>query len=109
MSDEREFEAADDAGLHAPSRPGMGRAWWGHVRIDPREQGRALAHVVGWAVAGAVVGVIAGLTSAGFLESLSWATRNCQNIRPPMLALTRTLVPTAPRFEVVPMSFSLSQ
>jgi H+/Cl- antiporter ClcA len=74
VSDEH-LEAADDAGLHAPSRPGMGRAWWRLLQIDPREQGRALLHVVGWAMAGAVVGVIAGLTSAGFLESLSWATR----------------------------------
>jgi H+/Cl- antiporter ClcA len=73
--EEPHLEAADDAGLHAPSRPGMGRAWWRLLRIDPREQGLALAHVVGWASAGAVVGVIAGLTSAGFLESLSWATR----------------------------------
>lgn len=47
----------------------------GLVRVDLREQVLLLAHLVRWSVAGAVVGVVAGLASAAFLESLSWATR----------------------------------
>lgn len=73
-----DLEAADDAGLHSPARPGVGRSYSalrGLLRVDPREQLEALVHLVRWTVVGAVVGVVAGLTSAGFLESLSWATR----------------------------------
>ncbi|MCU1484941.1 MAG: eriC [Actinomycetia bacterium] len=73
--DAAELEATDDAGLHDPARPGMGRAGWRVLGVDPHEQLGALVHLVRWSILGALVGVIAGLTSAGFLESLSWATR----------------------------------
>ena len=46
----------------------------GLLRIDLAEQGRLLGHLLRWTALGAVVGVLAGLASAGFLESLSWAT-----------------------------------
>jgi H+/Cl- antiporter ClcA len=36
---------------------------------------RALLQLAEWSLIGSVVGVVAGLTSAGFLESLSWATK----------------------------------
>jgi H+/Cl- antiporter ClcA len=39
-----------------------------------REQGALFAHLVRWVVVGGVVGVLAGLSSAAFLESLRWAT-----------------------------------
>jgi H+/Cl- antiporter ClcA len=38
-------------------------------------QRRLLVHLVRWTVLGCVVGVLAGLSSALFLESLAWATR----------------------------------
>jgi H+/Cl- antiporter ClcA len=47
----------------------------GLLRVDVGEQARLVAHLVRWVVLGAVVGVLAGLASAGFLESLAWATR----------------------------------
>jgi H+/Cl- antiporter ClcA len=47
----------------------------GLLRVDLAEQARLVAHLVRWIALGAVVGVLAGLASAGFLESLSWATR----------------------------------
>jgi H+/Cl- antiporter ClcA len=68
----------DDALLHGPDLPGMGRAYTslrGLVRFDAREQARLLVHLGQWGLAGALVGAVAGLASAGFLESLSWATR----------------------------------
>lgn len=46
----------------------------GLVRLDGIEQVRVVAHLVRWVVLGAVVGVLAGASSAVFLESLSWAT-----------------------------------
>jgi len=46
----------------------------GLLRVDIAEQGRLLAHLARWIVLGAVVGVLAGLASAGFLASLRWAT-----------------------------------
>jgi H+/Cl- antiporter ClcA len=36
---------------------------------------RALGKLLEWSVLGGVVGVVAGLTSAGFLEALAWATK----------------------------------
>ena len=36
-------------------------------------------------------------------------SRICQKLRPPMVALTRTLAPTAERFEAVPTSRNLAQ
>ncbi|MCU1374147.1 MAG: Chloride channel protein [Actinomycetia bacterium] len=69
-----ELEAADDAGLHSPARPGMGRSWTA-LRVDVGQQLRALVHLARWTVIGVVVGVVAGLSSAAFLETLSWATR----------------------------------
>jgi H+/Cl- antiporter ClcA/predicted RNA-binding protein with PUA-like domain len=47
----------------------------GLLRVDVVEQARLIAHLVRWVVLGAVVGVLAGAASSGFLESLSWATR----------------------------------
>jgi len=46
----------------------------GLLRVDAAEQARLLGHLLRWIVLGAVVGVLAGTASAGFLESLSWAT-----------------------------------
>jgi H+/Cl- antiporter ClcA len=46
----------------------------GLLRIDPREQLVLLVHLARWSLIGAVVGVMAGLTSAAFLKSLEWAT-----------------------------------
>ncbi len=46
----------------------------GLVRIDVVEQARLVAHLVRWTACGAVVGVLAGLSSAAFLQSLTWAT-----------------------------------
>ncbi|HVT76434.1 MAG TPA: voltage-gated chloride channel family protein [Acidimicrobiales bacterium] len=47
----------------------------GLLRVDVAEQGRLVAHLVRWIVLGVVVGVLAGGASAGFLTSLTWATR----------------------------------
>jgi H+/Cl- antiporter ClcA len=44
------------------------------VRLDLTEQARLVAHLARWIVLGAVVGVLAGLASAGFLEALDRAT-----------------------------------
>ena len=46
----------------------------GLVRLDFVEQGRLVAHLLRWIVLGAVVGVLAGLSSAAFLQTLTWAT-----------------------------------
>ncbi|MEO5680450.1 MAG: voltage-gated chloride channel family protein [Acidimicrobiales bacterium] len=46
----------------------------GLLRVDAAEQVRLVGHLVRWIALGAVVGVLAGMASAGFLESLSWAT-----------------------------------
>jgi H+/Cl- antiporter ClcA len=46
----------------------------GLLRLDVAEQARLVAHLVRWVVLGAVVGVLAGLASAAFLEALDWAT-----------------------------------
>jgi H+/Cl- antiporter ClcA len=45
-----------------------------HRPVDLREQGRLIVHLVRWIVLGAVVGLLAGLSSAAFLETLTWAT-----------------------------------
>jgi H+/Cl- antiporter ClcA len=75
MPDEEPLEPTDDAGLHAPERPGLGdtkhRA---ALRFDPRQQARLLASTVRWIVWGAVVGLIAGVAAFVFLRSLEWAT-----------------------------------
>ena len=73
------LEAADDVGLAAPTRPGLGRgrgysAVRGLLRLDPREQAVLLGRSARWILLGALVGVLAGLSSAAFLESLRWAT-----------------------------------
>ena len=47
----------------------------GLVRLEAAEQFAAVRHLVEWAVLGSIVGGIAGLSSAGFLVSLDWATR----------------------------------
>jgi len=46
----------------------------GLLRLDLMEQARLLWHLVRWIVLGGVVGVLAGLSSAAFLETLTWAT-----------------------------------
>ncbi len=46
----------------------------GLARIDAREQGRIVGHLVRWVILGAISGVLAGLSSAAFLETLTWAT-----------------------------------
>ncbi|GAC1596506.1 MAG: voltage-gated chloride channel family protein [Acidimicrobiales bacterium] len=45
------------------------------IRFDVGEQARLVAHLAKWIVLGAVVGILAGAASAGFLVSLEWATR----------------------------------
>jgi H+/Cl- antiporter ClcA len=44
-------------------------------RFDPAEQGALVVYLLKWIALGAIVGVIAGLGSAAFLQSLDWATR----------------------------------
>ena len=44
-----------------------------------RGQWRVVVHLLRWIVLGAVVGVLAGLSSAAFLEVLAWATRTQTN------------------------------
>ncbi|MFN8028432.1 MAG: voltage-gated chloride channel family protein [Acidimicrobiia bacterium] len=44
------------------------------VHVDWREQAKLLRHLAKWIVLGAMVGVLAGLSSAVFLEVLDWAT-----------------------------------
>ena len=44
------------------------------LHIDHAEQARSAWHLVRFIVLGSVVGVLAGLSSAAFLESLRWAT-----------------------------------
>ena len=44
------------------------------IRFDTVEQAHLVAHLVRWVFLGAVAGDLAGLSSAVFLESLSWAT-----------------------------------
>ena len=44
------------------------------VRLDLAEQARLLVHLVRWILLGAVVGVLAGLASAAFLEALDRVT-----------------------------------
>jgi H+/Cl- antiporter ClcA len=46
----------------------------GLAHLDIEEQGRIVAHLVKWIVLGAVVGVLAGLSSALFLATLNWVT-----------------------------------
>jgi H+/Cl- antiporter ClcA len=75
MPDEEPLEPTDDAGLHAPERPGLGDTKHRAVlRFDPRQQARLLASTVRWIAWGAVVGLIAGVASFVFLRSLEWAT-----------------------------------
>lgn len=44
------------------------------VRVDFAEQFRLVVHLLRWILLGAVVGVLAGLSSAAFLQTLTWAT-----------------------------------
>jgi len=44
------------------------------VRLDLGEQLRLVRHLLRWIALGAVVGVLAGLSSAAFLATLEWAT-----------------------------------
>ncbi len=44
------------------------------VQIDLHEQGALIVHLAKWIALGSVVGILAGLASAGFLLTLSWAT-----------------------------------
>ncbi len=44
------------------------------LHVDPREQLVLLVHLARWSFIGTVIGGLAGLTSAAFLESLDWAT-----------------------------------
>jgi H+/Cl- antiporter ClcA len=44
------------------------------VHLDLREQLRLIRHLLRWIALGAVVGVLAGLSSAAFLATLEWAT-----------------------------------
>ncbi|MEP7112400.1 MAG: chloride channel protein [Ilumatobacteraceae bacterium] len=46
----------------------------GLVYLDFAEQATLIVHLVRWIVLGAVVGILAGLSSAAFLQSLTWAT-----------------------------------
>jgi H+/Cl- antiporter ClcA len=75
MQDDEPLEPADDAGLHAPERPGMGDTHSGAVaRLHPREQLALLARTLRWSLLGLAVGAIAGAASFVFLRSLEWAT-----------------------------------
>jgi H+/Cl- antiporter ClcA len=75
MPDEEPLEPTDDAGLHAPERPGLGDTQHRAViRFDLREQTRLLARTVRWIAWGLVAGAIAGAAAFVFLESLEWAT-----------------------------------
>ena len=49
-------------------------AFRGVFRFDVREHARLVGHLLKWIVLGAIVGVLAGLASAGFLFSLEWVT-----------------------------------
>jgi H+/Cl- antiporter ClcA len=42
--------------------------------VDLRERIRLVGHLLRWVVLGSVVGAFAGLSSAGFLKALEWAT-----------------------------------
>lgn len=44
------------------------------VHLDVREQLRLIRHLARWIALGALVGVLAGLSSAAFLATLEWAT-----------------------------------
>jgi H+/Cl- antiporter ClcA len=69
------LEPTDDAGLHAPDRPGLGDTQHrAVVRFDLREQVRLLGQTARWIIWGFVVGVIAGGAAFVFLSSLEWAT-----------------------------------
>ncbi len=82
-----DFDASDsDAVAHLAEADRFGRRRWSHrfrhlysvvrglARLDVEEQGRIVAHLVKWIVLGAVVGVLAGLSSAFFLVTLNWVT-----------------------------------
>ncbi|MCU1504325.1 MAG: voltage-gated chloride channel protein [Ilumatobacteraceae bacterium] len=57
---------------HAPHgrRTDLAERW----RTELREQAGLVVHLVRWIVLGAIVGVLAGLSSAAFLEVLNWVT-----------------------------------
>jgi H+/Cl- antiporter ClcA len=75
MDDEEPLEPADDAGLHAPERPGMGDTRpQPIIRVDLREHAHLLVHTARWAFLGTIVGLVAAAAAFVFLRSLEWAT-----------------------------------
>jgi H+/Cl- antiporter ClcA len=73
--DSREGDAGPDDGA-ATTRGRRAYTALRHlIHFDINEQVRLLRYLVKWIVLGAVVGVLGGLASAGFLVSLDWATR----------------------------------
>jgi H+/Cl- antiporter ClcA len=75
MDDEEPREPTDDAGLHAPERPGMGDTHPQPIlRFDPREHVTLLVGIVRWTVAGVAVGALAGGAVYVFLRALIRAT-----------------------------------
>lgn len=44
------------------------------IRLDVTEQLRLIVHLLRWTALGAIVGVLAGLSSAAFLQTLTWVT-----------------------------------
>lgn len=78
-SDELAFterDGAEGSGLVASGlRRRVYAAIRGLIRFDIGEHGRLALHLLKWIVLGGVVGVLAGLSSAGFLETLDWATK----------------------------------
>lgn len=56
-------------------RPRSRASLAGLVPVDLGAHGHLVAHLLRWVGLGSVVGVLAGLASAGFLEALAWATR----------------------------------
>jgi H+/Cl- antiporter ClcA len=83
-----EFDSTDHAAIqHLAHAERFARRRWaarrrrvysalrGLLRLDLGEQAKLLAHLGRWIVLGGVVGVLAGLSSALFLETLRWATQ----------------------------------
>ena len=60
-------------GLRRVARSGSG-ALRNVIRFDVAEQLRLVVHLLRWIALGAVVGVLAGLSSAAFLQTLTWVT-----------------------------------
>lgn len=62
---------APDAGLVSRVRTAI----LGLPRLDVREQGRLVVHLVRWVALGGVIGVLAGVSSWALLKTLEWATQ----------------------------------